>query len=119
MKKLILVVVVVLAGLLVYNYLTQGRWTLIPGGSASPEAVQLQDLQRQFDALKQEYSQATRAAAVGGLDTTADIEGVMSGVQALEKKVDKFLASVKDPKVREEASALRRKVESFKRSLGM
>lgn len=119
MKKLLVFALFVVAALMGYNYMTTGKLTLIPGGGSSPEKEQLQALRSEFQSLRQEYSQAARAAGIGGVDTSASVEGVMEGIEVLNKKVDQFLSTVKDAGVRDNAQKLKDEVVQFKRSLGM
>ena len=94
MKKLAVVLVLAMAGLLAYNFATTGELTLKPSFTLSAEEEQLRDLERDFNAAKKSFAQAHRAAAVGGLDTTADVEaakravrGISKDLQALKKKL--------------------------------
>ena len=86
MKKIVLLVIAIVGGLLAYNYLTTGELRLLPGGQAesSPELVSLRE---DFDAAKQSFAQAGRSAGLTGMDTTFDAGAALEGIERIEKEL--------------------------------
>ena len=74
MKKAIVAVLFVVAGLLAYNFATTGELTLVPSFALSEDERQLKDLEARFKAARKEFAGAHRTAAVSGIDMTADAE---------------------------------------------
>jgi len=104
MKKLVLIVVVALAGLVGYNFVRTGELALVPR-SATPEERQVADLEQRFDDARTQFSQAGRTAALSGIDTTADADAALRDVHDLEKSLAKLKSAL------EPGSAAARKAE--------
>jgi len=95
MKKLALVVVLAVVGLVTYNYVSTGELTLLPSGPRTAEEQQLVELQDRFEAAQKQFTQASRTAGLSGMDTTADAEAAMramsdidAGLKKLRSKLD-------------------------------
>ena len=115
-----LVVVLLLVGALAAGYFfflsdTADGFSLMPSFMLTAEEKQLRDLGDQFQAVKQRYVQANRMAAVGGIDTTADIEAARARTRAIEKE----LKALKLPEGRATAKAaeLLEAIQQFSREL--
>jgi peptidoglycan hydrolase CwlO-like protein len=115
MKGLILVVLLVAAALLAYNYVHTGKVTLVPS-SLSKAEQELQRLEERLDGARRQIDAAGRAAGVAGVDTTADAE-------AARREVERVEADLKDLQKRLEAAdklradQLMDKIQEFKKEL--
>lgn len=118
MKNLIVLVVVVAAALLAYNYFTTGEISLMPGTSMSPEEQELNRLRGAFRAAAQEYRQAGRGAGLTGLDTTAAAGAALAAVDGVERDLKSLQKRVKDPAVKSEVDELLREVQKYKETVG-
>ncbi|HUK14523.1 MAG TPA: hypothetical protein VLW17_14580 [Thermoanaerobaculaceae bacterium] len=84
MKALLVIIVALLACLVVYNYATTGQFTLVPAALQSAQQRELSRLEDRFLKDKARFEQAGRAAAVSGVDTSADAEAVRLDVERVE-----------------------------------
>ena len=116
MRKLIVLVAVVAGVLLAFNYLTTGELTLFPGNSSSEEERQLNRLRGEFREAAQEYRQAGRQAALGGVDTTYAAEAALEAVDRVEKDL-KALRKTIDESLQGEVDDLLREIGKYKKSL--
>jgi hypothetical protein len=80
MKKLAVVVVLLFAGWIAYQYSGSG------GGS--PEAKELQALWDRLGDAESQLAAAGRAAGVAGIDTTADATAALEEVRRIESDLD-------------------------------
>ncbi len=117
MKKALVATVVLVAGLVAYNYATTGEIKVVPTFSLSEEEQELKDLEDRFKAARRQFAQAHRAAAVGGLDTTADVEAARRAVGEIDAELKALRERTTSEKVRREADELDALVSAFKNEL--
>jgi hypothetical protein len=117
MKKLVIVVVLATGALVAYNYATTGSIALIPRGGGSAEDRDVRDLRERLDSARQQLGQAHRAAAIGGLDTTADVEATQASVQRIEEDLAALRKRLTSPSSIRDAEDLSREVAEFSRQL--
>ncbi len=86
MKKLIVLVVVVLAIWLGINYMRTGHLSLFPP-QMTAEEQRLHELEQELASVTAQISQAGRAAGMTGMDTTADVGALMARKQKIEKEI--------------------------------
>jgi hypothetical protein len=86
MKKVVLLLVVVLAVWLGVNYMRTGKLTLMPA-AMSEEQRHLQDLETELKGIDAKIAQAGRAAGLTGMDTTADVSALMVRKEQLQKEI--------------------------------
>ena len=84
MKKLVVLVVVVVAAWLGVNYLRTGNLALFPPQMSAGDQL-IHDLEEQIAAVNSQISQSGRAAGMTGMDTTADVSALMTRKEKLEK----------------------------------
>jgi predicted negative regulator of RcsB-dependent stress response len=107
MKKLIVLVLIVIAGYYAYQYFS--------GGNLSDEQKQVQALADEFHTARQRMSQAERSASVGGLDTTSDADDAMQAAGALQEKLQALQEQLTEDKAIAMAEKLAGELESFLR----
>jgi hypothetical protein len=108
----------VVGALLVYNYTTTGKLTLLPAGPLTPEEQELQRLERAFESAAQEFNQALRSAGLAGLDTTGDADAAMGEVERIERSLEKLARRLEGEDARRKAERLKLRLQEFKRKAG-
>ena len=117
MKKLAVVVVVALVGLVAFNYATTGELTVVPSFSKSEEERAVRDLQREFAAAHKRYAQAYRSAAVGGIDTTADADAAIGSVKRIKRELESLRKKLSEERAKRIAEELAVAVRTFEKDL--
>jgi hypothetical protein len=117
MQKIVLIVVVIVLGLLAYNYFTTGELSLMPGGAASDDGAELNRLRGEFRAAAREFRQAGRSAGVSGLDTTDQASAALAAVERIEKAVESVAAKSDDPELKTEADKLLAEIRKYKQDI--
>ena len=117
MRNLITIAVVVVVGLLAFNYLSTGEFKILPGSSMSLEAREVNSLKGDFRRAAQEYRQAGRQAGISGMDTTAAAEIALSTVAGVERDLKLMRKDTSDPEVREAIDDLLRDIKKFKNDI--
>ncbi len=117
MKKLAVVIVVAIVGLVAFNYATTGKLTLAPSFSKSEEERAVRDLQRDLAAAQKRYAQAYRTAAVGGIDTTADADAAIGSVKRIKRELESLRKTLSEDKAKRIAGELATAVKAFEKNL--
>jgi hypothetical protein len=84
-KKLMITIVLVVAALAGYNYMTTG--SLMPSSSASPEDTQFESLEARVQSAGATITRAGQTAGLSGMDTTGDVERAMNQLEQVEKEI--------------------------------
>ena len=114
MRNLITIAVVVVIGLVAFNYFTTGEFKVLPGSSMSPEERDVNRLKGDFRRAAQEYRQAGRQAGISGMDTTAAAEIALITVAGVERDLNLLRKDISDPKVLDSIDELLEEVKKFK-----
>ena len=117
MRSLITIAVVVVVGLLAFNYLSTGEFKILPGSSMSLEEREVNSLKGDFRRAAQEYRQAGRQAGVSGMDTTAAAEIALATVAGVERDLKLLRKDISDPKVLDSIDELLDDVKKFKNDI--
>ena len=117
MQKIVLLVVVIVLGLLAFNYFTTGELSLMPAGSSSDDGQELNRLRGNFRAAAREFRQAGRSAGLSGLDTTDAAAAALEEVGRVEKAVESLAKNAENPEVKAEAGKLLKEVQKFKEDI--
>jgi len=117
MKKLLVFILVVVGAVLAFNYFSTGEFSLLPRTSMSEEEQELNRLKGAFRAAAQEYRQAGRQAALGGVDTTYAAEAALAAVKGVERDLKALRKKVEAPVVREQVDELLSEVKRFKEQI--
>lgn len=86
MKKLLVLVVIVLAVWLTVNYVRTGTLSLFPPAT-TPQAQEMRDLEEELRAIEAKIEAAGRAAGLTGVDTTADVGALQARKEQIEKRL--------------------------------
>jgi hypothetical protein len=114
MRSLLTLVVVIVVGLLAFNYLTTGELKLLPGDSMSGAEHELNRLQGEFRAAAREYRQAGRSAAVSGVDATDAASAALAEVDRIEQEVREFKKKAATPELKAAADKLLGEIARYK-----
>ncbi len=117
MKKLAAFVVVVVVGLLGYNYATTGEIKLVPSFTKSAEEQSVADLQERFEAAQRQFSQAHRTAGVSGIDTSSEADAAAADVKRIKRDLDKVAKNLSEDKAKDMAADLSSAIKDFQRKL--
>ncbi len=118
MTKIILVIIIVVAGLVAYNYVTTGEISLVPGFSLSGEAQEVQNLADRFHRARRMVTQAQRSAGVGGIGTIDIVADDMSEIDQIERDIVTLMDSLESVAAFEKAERLEREINDFKSGRG-
>jgi hypothetical protein len=113
-KNIITLVVVVVVGLVAFNYFQTGEFSLMPGGGMSEEEKELNRLKGEFRRAAQSYRQAGRAAGMSGLDTTSDAEAALRTVEGVERDLKGLRKRTTDPEVTAKIDELLAEVRKYR-----
>ena len=117
MRNLITIAVVVVVGLVAFNYFTTGEFGILPGSSMTEEEHEVNRLKGDFRRATQEYRQAGRQAGISGMDTTAAAEMALSTVAGVERDLKILRKEVSDPEVRESIDELLNEITKVKNDI--
>ncbi len=117
MKKFAVVLVVVVVGLLGYNYATTGEFKLVPSFSNSEEEQAVLDLRDDFAASQKQFAQAHRAAGLSGIDTSSDADAAVNDVKRIKRELEKLRKKLTEDKAKRIAGELANSVKDFERTL--
>ena len=104
MKKLIILILVVAAGYFAYQKFV---------GNVSDEQKQVQTLSAEFAAIKQQMTQAERAAGVSGMDMTSDAGSSMAAAESVLKRLRELMENLTDEKALKNAAELEGEMRTF------
>jgi len=114
MRNLITIVVVVVVGLVAFNYFTTGELKILPGGSMSEDAREVNRLKGEFRRAAQDFRRAGREAGISGMDTTAAAEIALATVTDVERDLKRLRKSTSEPEVRDAIDDVLREIKRFK-----
>lgn len=117
MQKIVLIVVVIVLGLLAFNYFTTGELSLTPAGGSSDDGSELNRLRGDFRAAAREYRQAGRSAGLSGVDTSDAAGAALAAVERVEGQVEKLAERTEDPEVKAEADKLLNEIKKYKQDI--
>ena len=110
MRNALIVVVLLVAGVVVYNTMSGGD------GPLSDDQAMLVDLEYRFDEARKQMSGAGRSAGLTGIDTSADAESARLEIERILESAQK-LAREADESVRPKAERLERTIREYKNQL--
>lgn len=116
MMKIIMVIIVVVAGLAAYNYFTTGEISLMPGSTLSEEEQEVKNLADSFRSAQRMVRQAQRSAAVGAIGNIDAVADEMNEIDRIENDLDILIDSLETESAINKAEQLEREIEAFRRS---
>jgi hypothetical protein len=116
-QKIVLIVVIIVLGLLAFNYFTTGELSLMPGGGSSEDGSELNRLRGEFRSAAREFRQAGRSAGLSGMDTTDAAGAALAAVERVEKQVESLAERAEDVDVKAEAEKLLSEIKKYKQDI--
>jgi len=116
-QKIVLIAVVIVLGLLAFNYFTTGELSLMPAGASSDDGKELNRLRGEFRSAAREFRQAGRSAGLSGMDTTDTAGAALAAVERVEKAVEKIAKDTEDPELKTEAEKLLSEIRQYKKDI--
>ena len=118
MQKIVLIVVVIVLGLLAFNYFTTGELSLMPAGSSGDDGGELNRAARRVPRCRARVPPGrTRRRRCGGLDTTDAAGAALAAVERVEEKVEALAKRTDDVDVRAEAEKLLAEIKKYKEDI--
>jgi DNA-binding protein YbaB len=117
MRKLLMVLALVIAGVVVWKGVNGGAMPLT-GKSESAEDRQVQALEEKFQQAQKHLAQAERAAGVSGLDTSGDAAAALSEAEQVEKSLHRLQSELTESAAMGRAKDLLKEVQEFRRRTG-
>ena len=117
MQKIVLIVVVIVLGLLAFNYFTTGELSLMPAGGSSDDGSELNKLRGEFRSAAREFRQAGRSAGLSGMDTTHAAGAALAAVERVEEQVESLAKRTEDVDVKAEAEKLLSEIKKYKEDI--
>jgi hypothetical protein len=114
MRSLLTLVVLVVVGLVAFNYITTGELKLLPGDSMSGGERELNRLQGEFRAAAREYRQAAKSVAVSGVDASDAASAALAEVDRIEDEVRQFKRKAATPELKAAADKLLGEIAQYK-----
>jgi len=112
MKKVIVLILVAVAGVLVFQKIAKGR----AGSSGhSPEQQIIRSFDDRIDAAGRQIAQASRSSSLSGLDTSSGVESALRDLERLESEIQALKGKTTSEEIRLECDRLMKKVEATKR----
>ena len=118
-KRFLLLALLIVAGLFVYNYMDTARITLIPSASLSAEERRLRGLEDRLQSARKQFLQASRAAALSGVDTTADAAAAKSQIDEVAKEARELRARAASDTAKQRVGQLEEKIREARREIGL
>ncbi len=113
MRNLITIVVVLVVGLVAFNYFQSGEFNLLPS-SKSDEEQEVNRLRGEFRRVAQDFRQAGRAAGLSGMDTTAAASAAARSIEGIERDLQKLRRATDEDRVRDEIDSVMAEIAEFK-----
>jgi hypothetical protein len=113
MKNLVVIIVVVVVGLVAFNYFQSGEFNLLPA-SKSADAQEVNQLRGDFRRVAQEYRQAGRAAGMSGMDTSSAAAMAQKSIEGIERDLRNLKRETDEDEVKTEIDDLMREISDFK-----
>jgi len=118
MTKIILVIIIVAAGLVAYNYVTTGEISLLPGAAVSEEQQEVKNLADRFKRARRMVTQAQRAAGVGAIGNIDSVADDMNEIDQIEREIVILMDRLESDAAFEKAERLEREIDDFKSGRG-
>lgn len=111
MKRVLIVMVLAVAGFVVWN-------SFIAPRSAAASESRIAELEKQLDAARSLMLSAGRTAGMSGMDTTADVGAAAAECERIEGSLKMLMKDLGTPAARERAARLQSKIDELKRQMG-
>ena len=117
MSRIVILIIIAVAGFVAYNYFTTGEMSLIPSSTLSEEEQEVKSLADSFQEAQREVRQAERTAAASGVGNLGAVEDAINEIDQIESDLGTLKSSLESESAMEKAERLEREIEAFKRGI--
>ena len=117
MTRIVILIIIAVAGFVAYNYFTTGEISLTPSSTLSGEEQELKGLTDRFREAQREVRQAERTAAASGVGNLGAVEDAINEIDRIESDLATLKNSLESESAMEEAERLEREIKEFKRGV--
>ena len=114
MTKIIILIMITVAGLVAYNYFTTGEMSLIPSATLSEEELEVKSLADSFREAQGHVRQAERTAAVSRVGNLDAVEDAINEIDRIESDIVTLKSGLQSASAIEAAERLEGEIEEFK-----
>ena len=117
MTRIVVLIIIVVAGFIAYNYFTTGEMALSPSLTLSEEEQEVKSLADSFNEAQREVRQAERTGAVSGVGNLGAVEDAINEIDRIQNDLATLKSSLESDSAIEEAERLEGEIEAFKRGV--
>jgi len=117
MTRIVMLIIIAVAGFVAYNYFTTGEMTLNPSSTLSEEEQEVKNLADRFREAQRQVRQAERTAAASGVGNIGAVEDEMNEIDQIESALVPLKSSLESSSAKEQAERLEHEIEAFKRGV--
>lgn len=117
MSRIVILIIIAVAGFVAYNYFTTGEMTLNPSSTLSEEEKEVKSLADRFSEAQRQVRQAERTAAASGVGNLGAVEDEINEIDQIETALVTLKSSLESSSAMEQAERLEREIEEFKRGV--
>ena len=108
MKSFLLLVILVVIGILAYNY-------FVDTGPVTEDEKELKALENDFETALKQMQKAGRMAGLSGMDTTSEAEDVINGMERIKENLIMLKNRLKEGRLLKRADGLEERIKRFLR----
>ena len=117
MTRIVILIIIAVAGFVAYNYFTTGEMALSPPSTLSEEDQEVKSLADSFREAQRQVRQAERTAAASRVGNLGAVEDAINDIDRIESDLATLKDSLESASAMEEAERLEREIEAFKRGV--
>ena len=117
MTRIVILIIIAVAGFVAYNYFTTEEMTLSPSSTMSEEEQEVKSLADRFREAQRQVRQAERTAAASGVGNIGAVEDAINEIDQIEITLATLKSNLESASAMEEAGRLEREIEEFKRGV--
>ncbi len=117
MTRIIVLIIIAVAGFVAYNYFTTGEMSLNPSSTLSEEEQEVKSLADRFHEAQRQVRQAERTAAASGVGNIGAVEDEINEIDQIESDLVILKNSLVSDSAMEQAGRLEREIKEFKKGV--
>ena len=117
MGRIVVLIIIAVAGFVAYNYFTTGEISLTSSPTLSEEEQEVKSLADSFNEAQREVRQAERTGAVSGVGNLGAVEDAINEIDRIQNDLAALKSSLESESAIEQAERLEGEIEAFKRGI--
>jgi predicted negative regulator of RcsB-dependent stress response len=117
MTRIVVLIIIAVAGFIAYNYFTTGEMALSPSSTLSAEEQEVKSLADSFNEAQREVRQAERTGAVSGVGNLGAVEDAINEIDRIQNDLATLKSRLESGSAMEEAERLEGEIKAFKRGV--